>query len=57
MNFTFRISLVIALGPLDEKETTKGADSNPFSLLFRILPVGLLKKYLEKYIFSLCYLN
>ena len=37
-----RMSLVIELGPLDEKDTTNGANSSFSSILFCIVAVGIL---------------
>lgn len=40
--FTLRISFVIGLGPLDENETTTGANSFFSAVLFIIVAVGIL---------------
>lgn len=40
--FTFKISFVIGLGPLDENETTTGANSFFSAALFNIVAVGIL---------------
>ena len=37
-----RMSLVIELGPLDEKDATNGANSSFSSILFCIVAVGIL---------------
>lgn len=42
MQFTVRVSLVIALGPLDEKKATEGANSFFSAIVFSIVPLGLL---------------
>ena len=40
--YTLRMSLVIGLGPLDEKETTNGDNLSLFSTLLDIIAVGSL---------------
>lgn len=47
MSLTFRRSLVIGFGPLDEKETTNGANESFTPVLFKMVAVALLHYHLE----------
>lgn len=45
LQLTLRMSAVMGLGPLEEKETTLGANSLFSSIVFSIVAVGSLANY------------